>query len=1501
MKMKHLFLLLIGILNIPFIPHIKAQTYSDYPSELRRTERYGVWAPDTGGVYTRVQRFNQYDGASIPAYTGRTNRGNEFKLDESFWYSSKMSYQWNFSSIGNPYASVVSVRIELWFISKTDKQNTTDINIKIKPLTNDHWNDSPTDRWMAIKKASAYQSLVLPVPENTFATWPPIEFSGNDQICKDVEYALKAGTKFCIALMSEDDEDWESGTGSFRYIEPKQSSTIYGIRLTVNYKLPVSVTVQNSFGGGKLKVDSDTVASGRSFSWYTNETHTIKAFSQYESNGKYYPIKTTGVWQKNAIPFSDANPLVLNPILESATYTACFDLPSIPVVVTQELSNGLFTSAGIGHWTSGPNFNNWNVPKQFMFQEQSIQCLRGYQEIESGEKYNIWVKNLTAEQNIENHHAFSITATTNKLTSQFKSTTQGSSIKVDLLEAPGNYTGTVEFKDPWLIDSLDASKNNNKLNRGMNALFKSRPVPFSPNIGTNYTGDVYKGVFLNQDYNIPGTSYYTVRAPQTQTNFNGFEGYFQCWTASGAALADSTSNTTGVTFNSANATVTALYKMHLGSSTIQATSGTNTGRKFARSVGLNGSGTGITHAVYCSMGSIWYIHDNGYGADWSHEIKIGNGKNPSIAATETDGISYVHIVWEEEIAGNKRRVHYSRSTDGGAIFTEVTGFIGLEAAGYDATPVVFGNSYAFVVWRYGQQGAGGFYAWVEPARYPTALKKSISADWNSQMPSGAEAYTSSEGFPKYYHLAYSNGSTIQYLYLNVYSDIIISSSAQLSANPSPVSGNTNPTISRDLFGLSVSAAWQNTTNNKIYYRESTDGGSSWGTTYEIAHANHQLSMPSVSYNANSINLFFQCGSHIGRVFKPIFSGSLSSVVNYGNGYGPTLPSNGSNDEEDIYVWTKGDAAPYVVNISASHTLVTSPASGTWNSGVYYISGNVNVNAGATLTINPGVVVQFGNGASLTVNGTLIAQGTSASPIIFTSATGATPGSWNYVQVNSGNSIFKYCTFEYGTCPLNLNYASSGSPVVIENCLFQYNSSYGLRLRNSKAKIKSCEMKNNQYGVYCYSNLDVKLIGNSIHHNTSGGVYSYSSNLLELYGNVIESNTGSGLVSYNTDIVRLGVPYSWEGYNTIRGNSGSEVSAYSGSPSLTMVTASIHDTTGLDINNTTSNQINTVHCYWGINNRNLFSGSIALNDPQYSIPAWDGQTRIAGSPLGKDAGMAITDSIPWILDPRIPGTEKSKRCKELIAKNTLSGDATIALGWLYSILREDYNDNLLGEKTTFFSYLQKLRSTNAFSALGKLALRYMIIWKMLENNNTAVVKLSQEALKNFTGEDKKWVLADLVHAYLNGAQIQEAKSIVQELRTKFSVDKDLIAVINDDITDVEGQIAKGLFKPNKEDKYSESELSIPTELELSQNYPNPFNPTTLISYQLPAASHISLKVFDMLGREVAELVNGVKEAGYHTASFDGSHLTSGVYFTRLVVNPEDGTASLTKTLKMLMVK
>ena len=105
---------------------------------------------------------------------------------------------------------------------------------------------------------------------------------------------------------------------------------------------------------------------------------------------------------------------------------------------------------------------------------------------------------------------------------------------------------------------------------------------------------------------------------------------------------------------------------------------------------------------------------------------------------------------------------------------------------------------------------------------------------------------------------------------------------------------------------------------------------------------------------------------------------------------------------------------------------------------------------------------------------------------------------------------------------------------------------------------------------------------------------------------------------------------------------------------------------------------------------------------------------------------------------------------------------------------------------------------------------------------------------------------------------------------------------------------------------------PNNFKLYQNYPNPFNPSTKISWQSPVSGWQTLKVYDILGNEVATLVNEFREAGFYEVEFsskggyasgrDASTLTSGVYIYKIQVYPAKGGAGdFSETKKMLLTK
>jgi len=89
--------------------------------------------------------------------------------------------------------------------------------------------------------------------------------------------------------------------------------------------------------------------------------------------------------------------------------------------------------------------------------------------------------------------------------------------------------------------------------------------------------------------------------------------------------------------------------------------------------------------------------------------------------------------------------------------------------------------------------------------------------------------------------------------------------------------------------------------------------------------------------------------------------------------------------------------------------------------------------------------------------------------------------------------------------------------------------------------------------------------------------------------------------------------------------------------------------------------------------------------------------------------------------------------------------------------------------------------------------------------------------------------------------------------------------------------------------------LPTNFEVFQNYPNPFNPFTVIKYQMPKASYLSIKIYDELGKVVATIFEGNQHAGYFQATVNGTDLASGIYFCKIA------EGDFSKVIKMSLIK
>jgi hypothetical protein len=133
---------------------------------------------------------------------------------------------------------------------------------------------------------------------------------------------------------------------------------------------------------------------------------------------------------------------------------------------------------------------------------------------------------------------------------------------------------------------------------------------------------------------------------------------------------------------------------------------------------------------------------------------------------------------------------------------------------------------------------------------------------------------------------------------------------------------------------------------------------------------------------------------------------------------------------------------------------------------------------------------------------------------------------------------------------------------------------------------------------------------------------------------------------------------------------------------------------------------------------------------------------------------------------------------------------------------------------------------------------------------------------------------------------EWPSGIIETYTNITIDQFITATENGGITGID-----------------EKSINIPNQFELRQNYPNPFNPATTIRYTLPKTQFVTLKVYDILGREVTTLVNERQPAGSYSILFDASQIPSGLYFYKITAgNPSTGLGQgFSKTRKMVVMK
>ncbi|MBX7047321.1 MAG: T9SS type A sorting domain-containing protein [Ignavibacteria bacterium] len=194
----------------------------------------------------------------------------------------------------------------------------------------------------------------------------------------------------------------------------------------------------------------------------------------------------------------------------------------------------------------------------------------------------------------------------------------------------------------------------------------------------------------------------------------------------------------------------------------------------------------------------------------------------------------------------------------------------------------------------------------------------------------------------------------------------------------------------------------------------------------------------------------------------------------------------------------------------------------------------------------------------------------------------------------------------------------------------------------------------------------------------------------------------------------------------------------------------------------------------------------------------------------------------------------------------------------------------------------------------------------EQEHERLVNLVEDPLdkydkKKFTKEDRKVIVNNIVTAFesqktketkklkelevkvtKNEANESEKKEYKTKSKLKEVVKPQKVRNISEQISVVQSDIKKVFPLSERKGNTENKVTAIPLEYKLSQNYPNPFNPTTKINYEIKNAGFVTLKIYDLLGREIVQLVNETKDAGRYSIDFNASKymLASGIYFYRI---------------------
>jgi hypothetical protein len=580
-----------------------------------------------------------------------------------------------------------------------------------------------------------------------------------------------------------------------------------------------------------------------------------------------------------------------------------------------------------------------------------------------------------------------------------------------------------------------------------------------------------------------------------------------------------------------------------------------------------------------------------------------------------------------------------------------------------------------------------------------------------------------------------------------------------------------------------------------------------------------------------------------------------------------------------------------------------------------VSNNITVGSGIKLYIDPNVTLTFGSGKRIYVSGTLSTNSA-------TFQGNGSAGYWNSITLLSGSSAsILNTTIKDAQCGI---YANQASGLTITSSIIENNSLYGISITSTNPAISNCTIQNNGTGIRSYSSRP-EITGCTIQNNTNYGInadnisYYYphlywANNNLQGNGYAILLNNASprfhdNMIAENSHGIFMTSSYtnfadpsnSWRGYNAITCSVTPLFRAENYS--------SIYAGYGYDggYNSIFGSELPDMEAY---NNSMIYACNNYWGSPYPAILADGTSTILAWYPLSTDPNpgsctLSKTSSLAKS-SALFDESELSKIYLEAISIGQ-KNDFSTAKELLKSIIEDKFDNkytplallayidfeakekDLSGSEGTYVSddILKTIYNRDKEDQLRPFATRLLARETALVSSYDEMISYNTEIINNYPNSANEIsALYDLVNYY---SEIKEDNVTANKYLERMNE-----IYPKDDLT-LFANINLALYSKNLEKDKKINNEQTPKEYSLGDNYPNPFNPTTTIGYSIPTDEKVVLKVYDILGKEVAILVNEQKPEGNYQVIFNAENLASGLYLYQI----KSGTFIQTK--KMILMK